>query len=82
MRIYVSFRQMPPSKSDLTDLSITDSLALLLLRILDLRGLVALHPAQSQRGGTFRKRGPREPAAGHQQVSFQALTPAQPLMLQ
>lgn len=66
---------------NLTDLSITDSVALLLLRILDLPGLVALHPAQSQRGRTFRKRGSREPAEGHQQVSFQAITPAQPLML-
>lgn len=82
MRIYVSFRPIPPSKSDLTDLSITHSVALLLLRILDLPGLVALHPAQSQRGGTFRKRGPSDPAEGHQQVSFQAIPPAQPLMLQ
>lgn len=64
MRIYVSFRQIPPSKSDLTDLSITDSLALLLLRILDLQGLLALHPAQSQRGGTFRKRTGRRSPAG------------------
>lgn len=43
-------------KSDLTDLSITNSVVLLLLRILLLLRLVALLLAESQRGGTLRKR--------------------------